>query len=180
IVDSLPFYAGAWFQVKTLAQAQPIIAQMKAGMARMTQAQWEATAKSGAYAKSMTMSPAHLQTLENWSASSDLQTYIRATLELVGEDLRPDLERITSPVLVLGTWQGWAESLAQNGVTLTRADFVSTFKEQYATLPHLHFAMADHSRHFIMWDDPAWFFQQLDQFLANPRRATSIRGFGAN
>lgn len=179
IVDSLPFYAGAWFQVKTLAQAQPIIAQMTAGMAQMTAAQFKAAAATGAFTNSMTASPEHQKTLEQWSSNSDYQTYIRATLELVGEDLRPGLARITTPVLVLGSWQGWQQSLAQRGAKLTRADFVSSFEQQYANLPHLHFAMADHSRHFIMWDDPAWFFQQLDSFLANPTQATAIRGFAA-
>lgn len=179
IVDSLPFYAGSWFQVKTLAQAQPIIAQMKAGMAKMTAAQFKAAAATGAFTNSMTLSPEHQKLLQQWSSASDLQTYIRATLELVGEDLRPQLPAITAPVLVLGTWQGWAQSLAQRGVKLTRADFVSSFEQQYAGLQHLHFAMADQSRHFIMWDDPAWFFQQLDAFLAHPLQATAARGFAA-
>lgn len=62
---------------------------------------------------------------------------------------------------------------------LGRADFLASFRQQYAGVPHLHFAMADHSRHFIMWDDPAWFFAQLDSFLAHPARATAQRGFAA-
>lgn len=179
IVDSLPFYAGAWFGVKTLAQAQPTLAQMRDGMAHMTETQYKAAAESGAYTKYMATSAAHLATLERWGASSDMQTYIQATLELVGEDLRPGLDKVTAPVLALGTWQGWVAQMAQGGIKLTRADFLQTFAEQYATVPHLHFAMADHSRHFIMWDDPAWFFGQLDAFLANPAQVTAVRGFAA-
>jgi len=35
----------------------------------------------------------------------------------------------------------------------------------------------DTARHFIMWDDPAWFFGQIDAFLADPIAATRDRGF---
>ncbi|MGH9417216.1 MAG: alpha/beta fold hydrolase [Terriglobales bacterium] len=177
IVDSLPFYAGSWFQVKTLAQAQPILAQVKAGMAQETQAQYLAAAKSGAATNAMTESPAHQQTLDQWGAESDMRTVNGAMLGLMSEDLRPGLARVTSPVLLLGTWAGFQQQLAGRGVKVTRADFVATFRQQYAALPHLHFAMADHSRHFIMWDDPAWFFQQLDAFLAHPQQAVRTRGF---
>ena len=35
-------------------------------------------------------------------------------------------------------------------------------------LAEFHFALHDTSRHFIMWDDPAWFFGEVDAFLADP------------
>lgn len=177
IVDSLPFYPGAWFGAKDLAAAQPILKQMQAGMAQMTAAQFKAAAASGTFTNTMTMSPQHQKMLEQWSGSSDMATYERATMEMMNLDLRAGLARITQPVLVLGTWQGWQQSMAARGIHLTRADFVASFKDQYAQLPHLHFAMADHSRHFVMWDNPAWFFSQLGAFLAHPAQTVQTRGF---
>ncbi|MGH9414719.1 MAG: alpha/beta fold hydrolase [Terriglobales bacterium] len=177
IVDALPFYPGAWFGSKNLAAAQPTLNQMKAGMAHMTTAAFRAAARSGAFTDSMTLSPAHQALLRQWSSSSDMATYIRATEEMLDLDLRPGLARLHQPVLILGTWQGWQSSMAAHGVKLTRADFVASFRDQYASLPHLHFAMCDHSRHFIMWDNPAWFFSQLDAFLAHPRHDVRERGF---
>jgi len=70
-----------------------------------------------------------------------------------------------------------SESLKQNGINITREQIAATFQQQYAGLPHLHFAMAEKARHFIMWDDPKWFFQQLDGFLANPVTTAQNRGF---
>lgn len=178
IVDSLPFYAGAWFQAKTLADAQPIIKQMSAGMAQETQEQYLAYAKSGAATKYMVTRPEQLEEIEQWSVESDMHTVNNAMIGLVSEDLRPDLSRITSPTLVLGTWIGVQAQLAERHISVSRADTVTTFEQQYKNLPHLHFVMSDHARHFIMFDDPQWFYAQLEKFLANPRSETADRGFG--
>lgn len=177
IVDSLPFYAGAWFQAKTLADAQPIIKQMSAGMAQETRQQYLAYAKSGVATKYMVTSPEKLQEIEQWSVDSNMHTVNNAMIELVSEDLRPDLSRITSPTLVLGTWIGLKAQLAERHIDVTRADTVATFQQQYQNLPHLHFEMSDHARHFIMFDDPQWFYARLDKFLANPLQETENRGF---
>lgn len=177
IVDSLPFYAGAWFDAKTLAEAQPTIQQMSAGMARETEQQYLAYSKSGAATKYMVTSPSRLQEIEQWSVDSNMHTVNNAMIELVSEDLRPDLARITSPTLVFGTWIGLKAQLAERHIDISRADTVATFQQQYQNLPHLHFEMSDHARHFIMFDDPQWFYAQLDKFLANPMQETENRGF---
>jgi hypothetical protein len=62
-------------------------------------------------------------------------------------------------------------------MTVTRADITKTFDTQFAKLPKLHFAMAETARHFIMLDDPQWFFQQLDAFVVNPDTVVRTRGF---
>jgi N-formylmaleamate deformylase len=179
IVDSLPFYAGAWLQAKNLEQAKPMIAQMRQGMESATQAQWEATTRSGAMTKYMVTSPARLHEIIQWGLASDRHTVTNAMIELVSEDLRPELPQITSPVLVLGTWIGWRDEMQQRHITVTRAVFVDAFKDQYAGLSHLHFVMSDTARHFIMFDDPNWFYAQLDHFLSDPMAATKDRGFAA-
>lgn len=162
IVDSLPFFAGAWFQVPNEAAAAPIIARMRAGMEGLTPAQWEAGARSGQSTNSMATSPADQQRLIQWSLESDRETVIHALLALVSRDLRPELPNIAAPVLVLGTWI----DLQSNNVT--RAAAVQVFQQQYAGLKHWKFAMSDNSRHFIMWDQPAWFYRQVSAFLSDP------------
>ena len=74
-------------------------------------------------------------------------------------DLRPELSKIETPVLVLGTWVGL------QGYGVTKDSATAEFKEQYAGVKNLDFAMADKARHFVMWDDPAWFNTQVDGFL---------------
>lgn len=160
IVDSLPFFAGAWFQAKTLAAAQPTIEQMRKGMSAMNHEQWLALTRTGASTNGYATSTKDQKTLIDWGLASDQKTVTDAMIELVSTDLRPELNKIETPVLVLGTWVG----LQSYGVTKDAA--TAEFKEQYAGVKDFDFAMADKARHFVMWDDPAWFNTQVDGFLA--------------
>jgi N-formylmaleamate deformylase len=177
IVDSLPFYAGAWFDVKSVVEAKASIDAMHAYMSEQTHEQYLATARSGAATKFMVTDPARWRQIIGWSVASDQATVADAMAELVSEDLRPELSQITSPTLVMGTWVGLKAQLAQGNVNVTRASVTETFQQQYAKLPQLHFVMTDTARHFIMFDDPKWFFAQLDAFLTDPSAAGKDRGF---
>jgi N-formylmaleamate deformylase len=179
IVDSLPFYAGAWFDAKSLDDAKASIAAMHAYMAAQTHDQYVATAQSGAATKFMVTDPARWKQIIGWSVATDQTTAADTMAELVGEDLRPELARISAPTLVLGTWVGLKAQLAQGNVTITRESVQETFERQFANLPALHFVMSETARHFIMFDDPNWFFARLDAFLADPIAATKDRGFSA-
>jgi hypothetical protein len=37
----------------------------------------------------------------------------------------------------------------------------------------------DTARHFIMWDDPMWFFSEVDAFITDPAASVRQRGFDA-
>jgi pimeloyl-ACP methyl ester carboxylesterase len=167
IVDSLPFMAGAWFRADSLAAARPTIEKMQAGMQGMTHEQWEGMTRSGASTNGMATSEQDQKTLISWGLASDQKTVTNAMIELVSEDLRPELSRIETPVLVIGTWVG----LKDYGVTEDSA--TQLFQQQYAGVPHLQFVMAKQARHFVMWDDPAWFNTQVDGFLATNTQPAS-------
>jgi len=178
-VDSLPFMAGPTFRVKNLEEAKPGIAAMHAYLSALTPEQHAENARSAARFKYMVTNPSHLELLKQWALATDPKTAADAMRELFSRDLRAELLHISSPTLVLGTWIGLQEQIKQYVQNVRREDFVDTFQEQYANLPHLHFVMSDTARHFIMFDDPRWFFQQLDTFLANPMAATEDRGFSS-
>lgn len=180
IVDSLPFMAGAWFQVKTAGEAKPMIDQMRTYMASQSKEQYEQFVRSGAATKYMVTSPSDLEVIKQWGLASDRETVTNAMAELLDRDLRSDLPQIASPVLVVGTWAGLRDQMEQNGMKITQEAVTATFHDQFASLPHLHFVMADKARHFVMWDDPQWFFQQLDGFLAHPVATAQERGFKGN
>jgi N-formylmaleamate deformylase len=179
IVDSLPFYAGSFFGAKTVDDAKSNIAAMHTYMSSEPHEQYLESARSGVMTKYMVTDPARWQQINGWSAATDQATAADAMAELVSEDLRPELAQIASPTLVLGTWIGLKAQLAERNVVVTRAGVQETFQQQFATLPHLHFVMTDTARHFIMFDDPNWFFAQLDAFLADPIGAVKDRGFSA-
>jgi pimeloyl-ACP methyl ester carboxylesterase len=177
IVDSLPFLAGAQFQVKTLEDAKPMIAGMKAMMASQTKQQYDDFVRSGVATNFMAKGAEDLATIKTWGLGTDQRTGAEAMADLMSFDLREDIARVNTPTLVLGTWAGLHEQLKQYGITVTRDQITQTFATQYTKLPKLHFAMAETARHFIMFDDPQWFFQQVDGFMADPERAVRTRGF---
>jgi len=178
VVDMVPFLAGTAMQARSLEEARPRIAAMRGYMSAMTQQQWDEYAKSGASVKYMVTSPADLATITQWSVASDRRTLTDALADVYGLDLRDDVARIRAPVLVLGTWKGvHDEVLASSKVDITRPAFLQSFANQFAKLPALHFALSDTARHFIMFDDPSWFFEQLDSFLRDPDAAVKMRGF---
>jgi pimeloyl-ACP methyl ester carboxylesterase len=177
IVDSLPFLAGAQMQAKTLDDARASIAAMKAYMLAQTPQQYTDYVKAGTATEYMTKNPSDLETIKQWGLGTDQKAGAEAMADLMGLDLREDIARITSPTLVLGTWAGLHEQLAKYNMQVQRADFEQTFSTQFAKLPRLHFAMAETARHFMMFDDPTWFFQQLDGFLADPVATVQTRGF---
>jgi hypothetical protein len=116
-------------------------------------------------------------TLIKWSSATDRNTLIGSLADAYSVDLRAEIARISSPVLALGTWRGWHDQLAANKIMIPKEAFMGSFAEQFARLPRLHFALHDTARHFIMWDDPTWFFREIDAFLADPIAVTRDRGF---
>lgn len=177
IVDSLPFLAGAQMQAKTLDDAKPSIAAMRAYMSSQTPEQYQTYVKAGTATMFMVKSPADHDVIKQWGLGSDQRTVADAMADLMAMDLRADVAKITSPTLVLGTWIGLHEQLKSYNIALSRADVMQTFEQQFAKLPALHFAITDTARHFIMFDDPQWFFGQIDPFLSNPDAVVRARGF---
>jgi pimeloyl-ACP methyl ester carboxylesterase len=169
IVDQLPF-AGIMAGLSSAEQARPIADRLRAETSGQTQAQWEAFARSGAFTKPMVTSPTDHERLIAWDAASDHATVTDAFASLLVLDLRPRLAQITSPVLVIGTWIAMREHVDRKTV-------LKAFREQYAELARMHFAMTDTARLFVMFDDFPWFIAQLDGFLADPGAAVRDRGF---
>jgi N-formylmaleamate deformylase len=77
-------------------------------------------------------------------------------------DLRADVARIQQPVLVLGTWAAYQQFGA------TKESTRAIFSQQYAHLPQARIELSETGRHFVMYDDAAWFFGQTDAFLKQP------------
>jgi pimeloyl-ACP methyl ester carboxylesterase len=177
IVDMVPFLGGTALQAKSADDARPLIAAMRARMSAMTDEQWANYAKSGESVKYMVTSPADLATITEWSVASDRKAVTDALADVYGLDLRDDVAKIRTPVLALSTWKGVRdEVLAAAKFDIPRPFFLAAFSAQFAKLSRLHFVLSDTARHFIMFDDPSWFFEQLDAFLRDPDAAVKVRG----
>lgn len=159
IVDALPYYPAAQNPTATVEQTRPMAEQMRAGMLAADDAAYAAQAQASV--RGMVHAPERVETLKQWSRSSERATTAQAMYELMTIDLRGELGAITSPTLVLGSWAAYQPFGATQDST--RAIFAA----QFAQLPGVRIEMSESGYHFLMWDDPQWLQAQLRAFLAS-------------
>ena len=94
----------------------------------------------------------HLE-LINYILQSDRKTYVYGYTELLKLDLRDKLASIKAETLVLGA------DFPSKEVTLPN------FESQFSQLENKEIKIATGSKHFIMFDQPEWFYQEVNNFL---------------
>ncbi|MEL6558411.1 MAG: alpha/beta hydrolase [Bacteroidota bacterium] len=157
IVDSLPFLTAIQMPTATAESAKPFAENMKKMM--LTQNSEMAGANQKAMLQSMITDPSNIETAAKWGADSDANTVAQAMYELYTTDLRSELDQIEVPMLVLGAW------VAYKNYGVTREMTLSNFEGQYAKAKNCTIKLSDKGKHFIMWDDPEFFFASVDAFL---------------
>jgi pimeloyl-ACP methyl ester carboxylesterase len=101
----------------------------------------------------MTANKEKADTIRNWIINTDRKTYVYGYTDLLKLDLYADLARIRANTLILGATFPTME--------IAKA----TLEKQYANLKTKQIAMAPDSKHFIMFDQPEWFYAQVNAFL---------------
>jgi pimeloyl-ACP methyl ester carboxylesterase len=89
--------------------------------------------------------------------ASDRNVAARAYHELITTDLRPELGKIRVPVTVL--------YVKTPNLPLNEAQFDAFYKASYAGLPRAELKRIPNSYHFIMFDQPQRFAEELRGFL---------------
>lgn len=95
---------------------------------------------------------ARARQIATWQYHSNKRTLGITLIELATTDLRKDIAKITSPVLVLGS------------IYFTKEKSYELIGQQFKNLPTATIHVAD-SKHFIMYDQPEWFYNEIDSFL---------------
>lgn len=103
---------------------------------------------------SMVSDTAHARLIAQWAVASDRKTLGYTFVEMSTTDLRKEIAKINIPVLVLGSTYGTKE-MSQK-----------ILSEQYKLLSNRKILIAS-TKHFIMYDDPLWFREQVKNFLIN-------------
>jgi pimeloyl-ACP methyl ester carboxylesterase len=156
IIDSLPALGALHMPSVTGAQLKQMAAGMRQQFTTQPPAAFAATMKS--QMDSMVTKQSDNDALMAMSSRSDRAAVINAMADMMGEDLRDDVARIKAPTLVLGTWIAYKQYA-------TRDNVEATFKTQYRQLPGVTIELADNARHFMMYDDPNWMYDRIDNFL---------------
>lgn len=95
--------------------------------------------------------------------ASDRSVSGRSMSELITTDLKPELARITAPTRVL--------YVTPFGAPLTDAQMDQYYQLSYRSLPGVQLQRVADARHFIMYDQPELFVQEVRNFLAAPARS---------
>ena len=156
VVDMVPFM-GAMFGAPgaTAESVAPVAEQVYQGMVTASPADYQSRAAASVTGMINTES-LRAGPLED-TATSDQGVSSRSFRELILTDLRPELPRITAPTQVL--YVKFNDARMTNEIT----DMI--YKASFATLPGVELKRIDDSAHFIMLDQPATFYADLDAFL---------------
>lgn len=151
VVDALPATGALMipnFKSENMAYESPWNKQML----DMDEASFEKMATQ--MASGMTLTSEKHEQLRNWILQADRETYVYGYTDLLKLDLREDISKIKIPVVILGATEPFGLEVVKNN-----------YEEQYKNLETYEIEYAEGSAHFIMYDKPQWFLNQIKKHL---------------
>lgn len=109
-------------------------------------------------ASNMTYQENKKEKLANWILEADRETYVYGYTDLLKLDLRNKLKNIKCNTLVVGASFPDVKVAKEN------------FEKQYSNLSNKKIVMASKSKHFVMLDQPEWFYKIANEFLMNAKK----------
>ncbi len=160
VVDAMPFFAGATNPAAPDTFSEQTALASYERYSKMD----DATLRQGqmGMAQFMCMDSTRWETIANWGVASDRRTMAYTMAEMMTKDLRKTIANITAPVLVLAAFT------VQPQYPMYTRDMVNgMYSDQYKECKTctVHVS-AGGTKHFIMYDDPKWYYQELDSFFA--------------
>jgi len=156
-VDGMPFLPAMQLPSATSESANAMALNIKKFMSNSDTNSVIAYQKM--YLPNMISDSNKIKTVLAWAVASNQPTMGEVMYEMYSIDLRKEIKNIKTPVLELGTW------IAYKDYGATHESVMALLKSQFKELPSAKILVSDTSRHFIMYDDPQWLYQQMDDFL---------------
>ena len=155
VVDSYPQLAG--FMMGKNVDLEALRMQVKASRPMMLAIPDSAyAANQRQNMKASIDDPVRAEKVAQWGIESDRQTMLQAYEEVLLADIRSDLPLIQAEVLVLQSY---------NGLKLSKKEWKALNQRQFGQIEDVQIERTEEARHFIMYDAPAWYRQQLESFL---------------
>ncbi|TYC09130.1 alpha/beta hydrolase [Bizionia gelidisalsuginis] len=108
-------------------------------------------------ASNMTLNEGKKNSLTNWIVEADRNTWVYGYTDLLKLDLRNSLSTVTCETLILGASFPDVKIAKEN------------YEKQYSNLSNKTIIMATNSKHFLMFDQPEWFYKTVNDFLINEK-----------
>ncbi|PCI33238.1 MAG: alpha/beta hydrolase [Flavobacteriaceae bacterium] len=109
-------------------------------------------------ASNMTINSAKIDVLTNWILEADRKTWVYGFTDLLKLDLRNVLSNIKCQTLIVGASFPNLKIAKEN------------YENQYSNLSNKTIRMVPNSKHFVMFDQPTWFYKSVNDFLFNGKK----------
>jgi pimeloyl-ACP methyl ester carboxylesterase len=156
-VDGLPFLPALFDAAATAEEAKTNAGQLRTMYASFKPDQMENMSRMSL--AQMITEPKYVDVVAKWASHSDSAFVGQALYDLMTTDLRAELGKLRTPVLLIGA----AKATASNPEKL--AELRAKYEKQVEKAPDHKVVLASNALHFIMFDDPEFLLQALDEFL---------------
>lgn len=154
-VDGVPYLPALNDSTMTPEKAAPGAQRFRLMAATFTGEQL--AMQNSMFMRSRARDSVHAQMGARWGLTSDGTTMGRAVAEMMTIDLRADVRKIRTPVLLIAAGDALTAEL-RNAVLVS-------YELQVSRIPLHRVVLANNARHFVMLDDPAFLFSAMDKFL---------------
>lgn len=158
IVDAVPFMPALTMPGATEDNSKAMANVMKAQMDK--QDEQTRAASLDQILATMITDPERIKLAKKWGLDSDPASVNQAMFEMMTTDLRQKIATVKTPTLVMGSWIAYKDY----GMSHERLDI--SYGAQYKNMENHTLVITDTGKHFIMWDDPKFYFAKMDAFLA--------------
>lgn len=156
-VDGIPYFPVLQMPQITPESAKELAKNMKAGMANMDEKTYRQNQEM--MMATMIATESKRPAVVEMGSNSHPAIIGQAYGEMFTTDLRPEMHKIKIPVLVLGAWAAYQ----MYGVN--KASVENNYQSQLKDVENASIAIAEKAYHFIFYDEPDWFFSQVNQFI---------------
>ena len=156
VVDMMPFLGAMFGPPGTTAESvRPTADQVRARI--LAEAPGSPTGMLETMFRTMTRQESMLPVLERGLRESDRGTVANAFHEVIVTDLRPELARVAVPLTVL--------YVVPPNAPVPPDEFDRGVRQSYAGAPQAHVVRIDESNHFVMFDQPGRFVDEVEAFM---------------
>jgi len=157
-VDGVPYFPVLQMPGITPETAKPMAESMKSYMAKMDDV--SALANQEMMIASMIATEEKRDKVIKMGMNSNPMVVGQAYGEMFTTDIRPLMGNIQTPVLVLGSWAAYQNFGA------TKESVTYGYQNQLKDIRNVHLLVAEEAYHFVFYDEPDWFYFEVDKFLA--------------
>ena len=156
-VDGVPYFPVLQMPGITPETAKPMVESMKSAMVNMDEA--SALANQKMIVSSMIAAEEKRAKVIEMGMNSNSAEVGQAYGEMYTTDIRPLMTNVKVPVLVFGSWAAYQNFGA------TKESITHGYQNQLKDIDHAKLLVADKAFHFVFYDEPEWFYSELEKFL---------------